>query len=128
MYDIAYKSRIDNKVELLKEYTFEGITVPKGYISDGLSIPYFYRLAVNKYSPKYLPCAIVHDYLTDVAYEAWADTVNEVDVETYHVGKFMYADNMFEKMLTIADGGVISYRAKVMVNAVRLWHKFKYSE
>ena len=55
MYSLVYKPRIDNKVEVVEDYTFSSITVPKGYSSDGLTIPWLFRLAVNKFSPKYLP-------------------------------------------------------------------------
>lgn len=112
MYNLKFRIALNNKMMLTEDYTFACITVPEGYISDGLTIPVWFRVFVNKYSPKYLPCAFIHDYLTDEAVKGKAT--------------FKEADNLFEEMLCIADGGALTYRAKTMVFGVRLYHKLKY--
>ena len=121
MYGLVYKGGIDNKIEVVENYVFGNHAVPQGYRSDGLTIFLLFRLFVNKFSPKYLPCAVMHDYLTDKAFTAY------VSGRYFIAGKrFKEADDLFEEMLTIADSGKLSPRSKLMVYSVRTYHDFKY--
>ena len=54
----------DMHVELRHNFTIEGITVPKGYITDGASTPWFVWLfGWTHFEGATLPAAVVHDYL-----------------------------------------------------------------
>lgn len=67
--ELVYETR-DGKV----------ITVPKGYVSDGASIPrWLWSVAGSPFTGRYVPAAFVHDYLCQVGLEgkpeaSWADT------------------------------------------------------
>lgn len=121
MYNIAYSSRADNKVELLADYTYKDVTVPRGFVSDGLTIPLIFRLVVNKYSPRYLPCAFVHDMLTDNAALDFARGYTD-----FALRQFKEAGDLFEAMLKVADGGKLSFKSKLMIKGVRIYHKIYY--
>jgi hypothetical protein len=60
--DERVKIHLNGKAELLNElrYTFGEITftIPKGFITDGTSIPF-----LNNYNKKYVGAGILHDYL-----------------------------------------------------------------
>ena len=64
----------DNKWELGRSYTNDGITVPKGFITDLASIP---RVLWWLYSPSngdYAGACLIHDYLYTLQYDrAMAD-------------------------------------------------------
>jgi len=122
MYDIVYSSGADNRVELLADYTYGDITVQAGFVSDGLTIPLGFRLVVNKYSPRYLPCAFVHDMLTDNAFKDYSN-----GHKAFAIRQFAEADNLFEEMLTIADSGELTLKSKLMVKCVKLYHRVCYT-
>ena len=54
------------KRKLVQDYVYEvngyRITVPKGFITDGASVPNILKPIYNPYG-KYFPAAVVHDYL-----------------------------------------------------------------
>lgn len=55
-----------NKYELTKDYTYKDVVVPKGFTTDGITYKLrIVGLFINKFDPKYITAAIVHDYLTD---------------------------------------------------------------
>ena len=62
MRDIILKQLTSKLWELQEDYTFEGYDVPKGFRSDGLSIPRFARWFVDPLG-KGLPAGLVHDHM-----------------------------------------------------------------
>jgi hypothetical protein len=55
-----------SKYALAEEYTYKDVTIPIGYLTDGVS--YKFRLVgvfINRFDPLYIEAAVVHDYLTD---------------------------------------------------------------
>ena len=50
---------------LLEDFTYEGITVPKGYITNGADTPRLLWFIYPPNRPDYLPAVILHDYLCD---------------------------------------------------------------
>lgn len=50
---------------LLEDFEYNGHIVPKGYITDGATIPRLLWFIYPPNRPDYLPAAIVHDYLCD---------------------------------------------------------------
>ena len=121
MYSLNVEPRICGHYEVMADYDFRGYEVEKGYILDGLSIPFIAKLIYDKFSPRYLPCSAVHDKLTDIAYKEWLQG-REV------LGKqlFVEADDVFEEMLLIADKGKLTLKSKVALYFVRLRHSIKY--
>ena len=55
-----------NKRKLVQDYIYEingyKITVPKGFVTDGASVPDILKPLYNPFG-KYFPAAVVHDYL-----------------------------------------------------------------
>jgi len=65
--DFVFHPLKDNRVQLVKEVKYKDITIPKGYKSDGASIPYIAKIFnIARFRMDYLPCAIIHDYLCDL--------------------------------------------------------------
>ena len=56
-----------DKYRLTKELVYKDITVPVGYFTDGISYKLrMFALFINRFDPRYIKAAIVHDYLTDL--------------------------------------------------------------
>jgi len=95
----------NNRFILKKPFRIENIQIPKGYKTNGANIPRIFWWFIPPFKPKYLPAVIVHDYLCDK-------------------DKYTLADDLFEKILV--DYIENSFRTRIMVKAVRLYHKIKY--
>jgi len=95
----------DNRFRLLENYTIKGVTIPKGFITDGLTLKIrLLKLIVDKYAPKFSPFFIFHDYLCDKDRYIEADTLGvEILYEIEH-----------------------SLRTIAMMLLIRLYHKLKY--
>jgi len=101
---IFYPTR-DNKVVLAKPYRIsKELVIPKGYESDGATIPRVFWWFVPPFKPKYLPAVIVHDFLCDKE-------------------QYKLADIWFEHLLTKIED---SFKTRLMIRAVKLYHRFKY--
>lgn len=94
----------DNKYVLLDDYKILDVTVPKFYKTNGADIPRILWVIIPPFKPKYLPAVIAHDYLCDLE-------------------KYKKADDTFEKILFEIEK---SWKTKMMVWAVRAYHKLKY--
>lgn len=94
----------ENKFELIKDYNIEDINIPKGFKTDGATIPQFFWWFVPPFKPKYLPAVVLHDYLCDK--------------EQYEL-----ADELFKKVLFDIEK---SFATKTMVKSVKIYHKIKY--
>ena len=45
---------------------YNWITIPKGFVSDGCSIPFLFRLILGcKHHPQYVTASIIHDWLVE---------------------------------------------------------------
>jgi len=101
---IKIKPLFNNRFELLESWQCKNVKVPKGFVTDGATIPRIFWSFIPPFKPKFLPAIIIHDYLCD---------------------KEMYklADDLFEEVLFDIE---ISWKTKAMVKAVRLYHKIKY--
>lgn len=49
--------------ELLQDFKYKGITVPKGFKTDMASVPWLFRRLFPPATGKYREAAVVHDYL-----------------------------------------------------------------
>jgi hypothetical protein len=110
MIKITPKSR--NKYEVCEDYPFkidaQVMTIPKGFISDGASIPKaFWKIIGTPFSPSFIEAAIVHDFLISKQYNA------------------KHSDQMFYDMLVYT--GVSIVKARVMYIAIRLFINWYYT-
>ena len=104
MFNLNVKPTENDKFVLQEPYTFGGVTIPKGYETNGADVPLFATLIIPRYLPSNLPMVAMHDYLTDL-------------------GQYEKADNMFEGMFRADEW---TRRRALAVKAVRLYHRFKY--
>jgi hypothetical protein len=90
------------KYKLVISFIYKDVVVPKGYKTDGLT--YKFRLLgifLNKYDPRFIKAAVVHDYLCDKE-------------------KYSKADQYFRELLP-----PVWYR-ETMVLAAKVWHFIRY--
>lgn len=99
--------------ELVENYRYRDIVIPKGYITDGASVPRIFWSIFPPNKAEYLSAAIVHDYLTDIVIEKKSITFRSVD-------------NTFKEMLI--DLNVNKIEVKVLYWSVRLYHLLKYGD
>lgn len=107
-WDIKISPTKDNRYLVRRniEYIFNGkkIVVPKGYKTNGANIPRIFWWFIPPFKPKNLPAVIFHDYLCDLE-------------------EYKLADDIFEDILIKIDN---TTKHKIMVKAVRLYHKVRY--
>ena len=95
-----------HKFKLLEPVKYKDIEVPKGFTSDGASVPRFAWFIFPPNRTDYLPCAIIHDYLCDL--------------EQYNK-----ADKYFKECLKHLQ--VNKIHRCIMYYAVRIYHKIRYN-
>jgi hypothetical protein len=92
-----------DKYILLEDYQDETITVPRGFVFNGCSIPsLFYMLIGTPFDPRFIRGALVHD---------WLYTIHCYDKEK--------ADNIF--YINLRSSKVARWKAKLMKNAVAMF-------
>ncbi len=90
---------------LYKPYYINGTRVPDGFETDGLTLKVrLLRLVVDKYQPKFSPFFVVHDYLCNL-------------------DRYKEADEVGSQILFEIE---YSWRTKIMIKAIKLYHKIKY--
>ncbi|MFV0481354.1 MAG: DUF1353 domain-containing protein [Campylobacteraceae bacterium] len=98
---------------LCEDYAIDGITLKKGTLSDGASIPRFaWRYVGTPYAPEYIIIAFFHDELYKKAIEEYKNN--------YIAGMklFSYADKLFYAFLRDQNSKIISY---IFFLAVRVY-------
>lgn len=92
--------------KLTEDYTIEGITIPsKHFETDGLTLKLrVLRLVVDKYSPKFSPFFVLHDYLCSL-------------------DRYKEADIIGQKVLFEIE---YSFRTRAMIWLIKEYHKIKY--
>ncbi|AQW87100.1 putative protein (DUF1353 domain) [Campylobacter pinnipediorum subsp. caledonicus] len=108
-----------DKFEVVEDFIFEGIKVPKGYKSNGANVPRLLWPIFPPNSPEYLSATILHDYLCDVA-------DSTIKYDTLKNVSFKYADDMLLK--TLLSLGVGKFKSKLFYYSCRLYHKIKYRQ
>lgn len=93
-----------NRYRLLEQLCLLGFVVPKGFETDGATVP---RLFWPIFPPvgQYFPAAVLHDYLL-------------LERERLKLSR-RQADDRFAKALKVL--GVSPWRRRLMCGAVRLW-------
>ena len=90
------------RYELVEDYMYKDTVIPAGYRTDGISYKLrVVALFINRFDPRYIKAAIVHDWLTDQ-------------------GDWEKANRYFEELLPDND-----WRVKLMVAGVTMYAKFK---
>lgn len=89
------------KYEILEDVQYRSYVVPKGFISDGATVP---KLFWSVFPPVdiYFKSCILHDWLVTKTAMKWKDA----------------ADVFYESLL---DDGVSKTKALIMSRAVRVW-------
>ena len=96
-----------DKFRVYKELSYQGIYIPKGFVTNGANIPRLFWSFFPPNSPEYLSAVVIHDYMC-------------ANVATYGYEK---ADRyFFDAMLEI---GVPKWKAKLFYFWVKWYHKFK---
>jgi len=105
--DFLFQPLRNHRLEVKKDIKVEecGIFIPKGYRTDGASVPRIFWSIFPPNRTDYLPCATIHDYLCDLE-------------------NYKKADECFEKCLVKLQ--VDKFSRTLMLFAVKLYHKIKY--
>ncbi|MBE3607066.1 DUF1353 domain-containing protein [Campylobacter sp. RM13119] len=96
-----------DKFELVEDYAYGDIMVPKGYKTDGANVPRIFWSIFPPNSPEYLSAIVIHDYLCDRK-------------------EYFLADRMLKRMMKAL--GVAEWKIWCFYTACRLYHKIKYKE
>lgn len=102
---------LQNRHGLLIEWNGERVRVPRGFESDGASVPrLFWRLIFPTIDPKALRASIAHDYIYRTHPEGWCKED---------------ADEMFYDLLV--EDGVPKWRAWIAYQAVSIfgWYAWR---
>lgn len=109
MNRVILKPFLKDRFELVEDYRYKDITVPKGYQTNGADIPRLFWSIFPPNSPEYLSAVVVHDYLCDEA-KSKAD--------------YKYADKMLYEMMIALE--VSKWKCTVFYLACRAYHKIRY--
>lgn len=105
--DVILQPLKSHKFKVVKQFQFRGVDIPKGFTTDGASVPRPFWSIFPPNRTDYLPCAIVHDYLCEF-------------------GDYKKADQYFHDCLE--ELKVHWVARKVMYYAVRAYHIIKYRQ
>lgn len=109
MNRVILKPFLKDRFELVEDYRYKDITVPKGYQTNGADIPRLFWSIFPPNSPEYLSAVVIHDYLCDEA-KSKAD--------------YKYADKMLYEMMIALE--VSKWKCTVFYLACRAYHKIRY--
>ncbi len=65
--DLILSPRINHRYEVVEPFTTCGVTVPKGYITNGADIPRLFWVFFPPNDSTTMPAVVVHDYLCYLA-------------------------------------------------------------
>ncbi|CUU89797.1 Protein of uncharacterised function (DUF1353) [Campylobacter hyointestinalis] len=98
-----------DRFELVENYSYKALSIPKGYQTNGANIPRVFWSIFPPNSPEYISAVVIHDYLCDKA-KSKAD--------------YKYADKMLYEMMIALE--VAKWKCKVFYLACRAYHKIRY--
>ena len=96
-----------DKFRVYKELSYQGIYIPKGFVTNGADIPRIFWSFFPPNSPEYLSAVVLHDYMCA-----------KIGVFTYEEADRYFYNAMIEI-------GVARWKAKLFYFCVRLYHRFK---
>lgn len=94
-----------DKFELVEDYRYGDVIVPKSYKTNGANVPRLFWSIFPPNSPEYLSAAVVHDYLCDKS-------------------SYKLADETLKEMMS--ELGVAKWKIYCFYTACRIWHKLRY--
>lgn len=96
-----------DKFRVYKDFSYLGVCVPKGFVTNGANIPRIFWSLFPPNSPEYLSAVVLHDYMCA------------------NRGVFTYeeADEMFYRAMV--DIGVSKWKCELFYFWVKWYHKFK---
>ena len=96
-----------DRFELVEDYRYGDVIVPKGYKTNGANVPRLFWSIFPPNSPEYLSAVLAHDYLCDK-------------------GFYKLADETLKEMMS--ELGVAKWKIYCFYYACRAWHKLRYGE
>ena len=105
--DVNLQPLKSHKFKVIKPFSYYDVDIPKGFVSDGASVPRLFWVFFPPNRTDYLPCAIIHDYLCDKE-------------------EYKKADKCFHKCLKELKVDKVS--RTLMYYAVRIYHKIRYNK
>ena len=96
-----------DRFELVEDYRYGDVIVPKGYKTNGANVPRLFWSIFPPNSPEYLSAVLAHDYLCDK-------------------GFYKLADETLKEMMS--ELGVAKWKIYCFYYACRVWHKLRYGE
>lgn len=102
VYDMELRPLGSNRFELVSDYFYNGIKVPKGFITDGATVPRWFWIVVPPFKPRHLPAVIIHDYLIDK-------------------GEIAIGNKLFRELLLNLED---TWKTRLMVTAVDWYWKY----
>ena len=94
-----------DKFELVEDYHYSNVIVPKGYKTNGANVPRILWSIFPPNSPEYLSAVVVHDYLCDKS-------------------SYKLADELLKEMMS--ELGVAKWKILLFYYSVRAYHIIKY--
>ncbi len=94
-----------DKFELVEDYRYGDVIVPKSYKTNGANVPRIFWSIFPPNSPEYLSAVLAHDYLCDK-------------------GFYKLADETLKEMMS--ELGVAKWKIYCFYYACRIWHKLRY--
>jgi hypothetical protein len=128
-----------DKFELVEDYRYGDVIVPKSYKTNGANVPRLFWSIFPPNSPEYLSAVVAHDYLCDQAEielnkrkydkpqfaKSDASSASEDGLSSSSVsGGFKLADAVLKTMMS--ELGVAKWKIYCFYTACRIWHKIKY--
>ena len=96
-----------DKFRVYKDLSYQGVYIPKGFVTNGANTPRIFWSLFPPNSPEYLSAVVIHDYMC-------------ANVDKYGYEK---ADRYFyDAMLEI---GVSKWQSKLFYFWVKWYHRFK---
>ncbi|MBE3030102.1 DUF1353 domain-containing protein [Campylobacter sp. RM9344] len=96
-----------DRFELVEDYAYGIVTIPKGYRTNGANVPRIFWSIFPPNSPEYLSAIVVHDYLCDKE-------------------RYKLADKVLKQMMIALN--VAKWKIYTFYFACRVYHKLKYGE
>ena len=99
-----------HKFKVLEPIQVGSFTIPKGYVTDGASVPRVFWCLFPPNKTDYLPCAIIHDYLCDKGLYKKADKTFKECLKSIGCNKFtIYSMYFAVRFYHIIRYGVLSW-------------------
>lgn len=89
----------------MTEYSIKGISIPKGYETNGADIPRFFWSIIPPFKPRNITAVLLHDYLCNLE-------------------EYKSADILFEEVLLEIED---SWKTRLMIFSVKLYHRIRYN-